>query len=306
MSRPLLIPMPGNEAMAAALATALGGEVGELETRQFPDGESYLRLATDIAGRMVAIVCTLDHPNGKFLPLSFTAATARELGAPRVGLVAPYLAYMRQDRRFKDGEAVTSTCFARLISSVFDWLVTVDPHLHRHSSLDEIYTIPGRIAPAAPALAEWIRLNVARPLVVGPDSESEQWVSRVASAAGCPHVVLRKVRRGDREVEISIPDLSAWADRTPVLVDDIASSARTMIETCRRLSVAGLPTPICIAVHALFDGESYRALSEVAARIVTTNSVPHQSSEIDLSDLIAIKVADVLDAVRAAGIERCR
>lgn len=294
MSRPLLIPMPGNEAMTAALATILGADVGKLETRQFPDGESYLRLATDVTGRMVAIVCTLDHPNDKFLPLVFIAAAARELGASRVGLVAPYLAYMRQDRRFKDGEAVTSTYFARLISSTFDWLVTVDPHLHRHASLDEIYTIPGRIVHAAPALSEWIRLNVAAPLVVGPDSESEQWVSQVASAAGCPHVVLRKVRRGDREVEISIPDLSAWIGRTPVLVDDIASSARTMIETCRRLSAAGLTEPICIAVHALFDSGSYRALSEVAARIVTTNSVLHQSSQIDVSGLIATKAANLL------------
>jgi ribose-phosphate pyrophosphokinase len=299
MSSPLLIPMPGNEGLAAALAGILRADVGKLETRQFPDGESYLRLATDVTGRIVTIVCTLDHPNDKFLPLAFIAATARELGASRVGLVAPYLAYMRQDHRFKDGEAVTSTYFARLISSTFDWLVTVDPHLHRHASLNEIYTIPGRIVHAAPALSEWIRQNVAAPLVVGPDSESEQWVSQVASAAGCPHVVLRKVRRGDREVEISIPDLSAWTDRTPVLVDDIASSARTMIETCRRLSAAGLPAPICIAVHALFDSESYRALNEVAARIVTTNSVPHQSSQIDVSGLIATKAADLLGAGHA-------
>ena len=67
------------------------------------------------------------------LPLIFAAATARELAAAKIGLVAPYLAYMRQDRRFNPGEAVTSRQVAGLLSSAFDWLVTVDPHLHRYS-----------------------------------------------------------------------------------------------------------------------------------------------------------------------------
>ncbi|WP_164119514.1 ribose-phosphate pyrophosphokinase-like domain-containing protein, partial [Stenotrophomonas maltophilia] len=84
----------------------------------------------------------LAQPNEKILPLIFAAATARELGAARVGLVAPYLAYMRQDRRFNPGEAVTSRQMAHLVSGAFDWMVTVDPHLHRYSDLSEIYSIP--------------------------------------------------------------------------------------------------------------------------------------------------------------------
>ena len=142
MTRAIFIALPGNDAMAAALAARTGGAVAALETRAFPDGETYLRLHGDVGGKSVAIVCSLDRPDGKFLPLAFTAAMARDLGAGRVGLVAPYLAYMRQDRRFKSGEAVTSGSFARLLSSSVDWLVTVDPHLHRHASLDEIYDDP--------------------------------------------------------------------------------------------------------------------------------------------------------------------
>src|SRR6185503_12811188 len=121
------------------------------------------------------ILCTLADPDAKFLPLIFAAATARELGAARVGLVAPYLAYMRQDRRFNPGEAVTSRYVAKLISGAFDWLVTVDPHLHRYGALGEIYTIPTRAIHAAPLMSDWIRRNVPDPLIVGPDSESEQW-----------------------------------------------------------------------------------------------------------------------------------
>ena len=122
MTAPLLIAMPGNEHLAAQLASALGFDLGHIETRQFPDGETYLRFITNPDGRSIALVCTLDHPNDKMLPLIFSAATARELRASKVGLISPYLAYMRQDRRFKPGEAVTSQQVARPLSEAFDWL----------------------------------------------------------------------------------------------------------------------------------------------------------------------------------------
>ena len=103
MTRLVLIPLPGNEAMAEQLAALLDGEVRLPEMRRFPDGETYLRLDIDLHGRRVALVCTLDHPDAKFLPLLFAARTASDMGAASVGLVAPYLAYMRQDRRFHHG-----------------------------------------------------------------------------------------------------------------------------------------------------------------------------------------------------------
>jgi ribose-phosphate pyrophosphokinase len=233
MTVPVVAAMPGNEHLAADLAAALGFELGQIETREFPDGETYLRLATAPDGRPVILASTLDRPNGKLLPLLFAAATARELGATSIGLVAPYLAYMRQDRRFKPGEAVTSRQVAGLLSNAFDWMITVDPHLHRYGSLGELYRIPTRVVHAAPLMSDWIRTNVNNPLIIGPDSESEQWVAAVAHDAASPHSVLEKVRRGDRNVEITLRDLSRWKGRTPVLVDDIISSGRTMIEALR-------------------------------------------------------------------------
>jgi len=289
------IAMPGNDPMASKLSELTGGDIVALETRRFPDGETYLRLRTDVSGRHVAIVCTLDHPDSKFLPLAYTAATARELGAKQVGLVAPYLAYMRQDHRFKKGEAVTSTYFARLLSASFDWLVTVDPHLHRHSSLDEIYAIASRVAHADQPLSGWIRRNVERPLIVGPDSESQQWVSGIAAGAHCPSVVLNKRRLGDKQVNIDLPDLSAWRNRKPVLVDDIVSSAATMIEAARLLIAAGLSKPVCVGIHGLFADKSFEALSELADGIVTTNTIAHPSNGIDVSEQIAAAVGEVTD-----------
>lgn len=293
MSSPLIIALPGNERMASSLASCQRYQLGELETRQFPDGETYLRFAISPQKRQVALVCTLDHPNEKFLPLMFAAATARELGASRVGLIAPYLAYMRQDRRFKPGEAVTSRETARLLSSAFNWLVTVDPHLHRYSSLADIYTIPTRVVHAAPLISQWIKKNVSNPLLVGPDAESEQWVSAVAKEADAPFSVLEKVRRGDREVEISLSNLDGWAGRTVVLVDDIISSGRTMIEAVRLLTSRGWAPPICIAVHGLFADNSDLLLAQAGAQVVTSNSVAHRNNDIDVAELLASAVGEL-------------
>jgi len=294
MNGPVIIALPGNEKIAAQLAIKLNGNLGELDTRQFPDEETYLRVATEVSGRTVIGVSTLDRPDSKFLRLIFALSTARDLGAKSVGLVAPYLAYMRQDKRFHDGEAITSRKFASLLSRECDWLVTVDPHLHRYASLDEIYSIPSGVAQSAPLLADWISKSVERPILIGPDMESEQWVRAVAASAQSPYVVLEKTRFGDRKVGIEMPDMTQWRDRTPVLIDDIVSSAQTMIETCQHLIGNGLPKPVCLAVHALLSNDAYQSLREITSSIVTTNTVVHETNRIDVSAVISAEVSRLI------------
>jgi ribose-phosphate pyrophosphokinase len=293
--KPVVLALPGNEALARDLAESLAAELGECVVRRFPDGESHVRVASDVAGRPAVLACTLSRPDEQAMPLFFLAATAKDLGATSVGLVAPYLAYMRQDCRFRPGEGITSVYFARLISASFDWLVTVDPHLHRHHSLAEIYAIPATAVQAAPAIAAWLATQVASPLLVGPDRESAQWVAAVGDRAAVPHIVLEKVRRGDRKVEISVPDVEQWRAHTPVVIDDMISTGRTMIETVGHLKRAGLPPPVCIGVHAVFVDGAYEDLrSAGVARVLTCNTIPHPSNEIDVGDLLAAAVERLL------------
>ncbi len=293
---PVIFGLPGNEAMAKRLARRLKARLGRAAVRRFPDGESYVRIDTPVAGREVVVVCTLDRPDDKFLALAFFAATARDLGASRVGLVCPYLAYLRQDRRFRKGEGLTSSYFAKALGRHFDWLVTVDPHLHRLRDLSKLYAMPCAIVHAAPLISDWIRRKVAAPLIIGPDAESEQWVAAVARDADAPYVVLAKRRSGDRSVRVSRPPRPAARPRTPVLVDDIVSTAGTMIETVRRLRDAGHPPPCCVAVHAVFADGGYEALRAAGASpIVTCNTVAHPSNAIDVTAVLA----DAVRRVRA-------
>ena len=129
-------------------------------------------------------------------------------------------------------------------------------------------------------------------MLVGPDSESEQWVSAVAELADAPHIVLEKVRRGDKDVEVSVPEVDRYRNHTPVLVDDIISTARTMVETLRHLARAGMPPTVCVGIHAVFASDGLQALETAGpAQIVTCNTIEHSTNEIGLAPALAAAVS---------------
>jgi ribose-phosphate pyrophosphokinase len=290
---PLLIPLPGNRAFARAVAAALPAQVGRAAFRRFPDGESLVRVVCDVRDRDVAFVASLVHPDTKLVRLTLAAGTARDLGARSVGLIAPYLAYLRQDAQFRPGEGVSARHVAALLSGTFDWLVTVDPHLHRISALTDVFAIPAQAVDSAPALAAWVRDNVASPVVVSPDEEGGPRAEAVAKAAGAPHLVLRKTRHGDHHVEIAAKGLRGLRRRTPVLVDDIVSTAGTMAESAVLLRHEGLGEPVCLAVHALFvRGATERLRAAGVGRVVSCNTVRHPTNAIDVAPLVAAAAGD--------------
>ena len=285
----VIIAIPGSEEQARKLGERLGIEMIDAHVRRFPDGELYVRIDRDLAGQDAIVFGSLyPAPAEQFMAVAFVAATARDQGARRVGLVAPYLAFMRQDIQFNPGEGVTSKYFARLVSGAVDWMVTVDPHLHRIHALDGLYTIPTTIARAAPEIARWVAAEVHDPVLIGPDAESAQWVTAVAEGCGAPYVILEKTRRGDRDVSISAPPPAAWNGHTPVVIDDIVSTGKTMVEATRQLRAAGSAAPLCIAIHAVFADSVHAELLSAGARdIVTCDTIVHASNRICVADPIA-------------------
>jgi ribose-phosphate pyrophosphokinase len=286
--KPVMIAMPGNEQFADALAACLPLDRGAAAVRHFPDGESYVRVTSAVEGRDAFIVCTLDRPDPKLVPLLLLAAAAREAGAASIGLVAPYLAYMRQDRRFHPGETVSAQHMGAWLSPRIDWLVTVDPHLHRIADLSEVFSVPSRVVHAASSVAQWVGKHVRNPLLVGPDGESAQWTRDVARQLNAPCVVLNKARHGDFDVRISLPGIEQWHDHTPVLVDDIVSTGRTMAVTVKRLCEAGLPASVCVAVHAVFAPTALGELRAAGAgEIVSCDTISHPTNRISIAAAVA-------------------
>jgi ribose-phosphate pyrophosphokinase len=284
----IIFALPGNEILAKNISKKMNIAIGNFTLRQFPDQETYIRLLTDVKSKEVIIIDTLYQPDTKFLTLYFLSKLLKDSGALKITLVTPYLSYMRQDKQFLEGEAITSKYFASLISTFTDELITIDPHLHRRKSMSEIYTIPCKVLHATLLISDWILKNIDMPLLVGPDIESEQWVAETASQMKTPYIVLEKIRISDNEVKISMPKTEQYKNHTPVLIDDIISTARTMIVTVEHLKEAGMKPAVCIGVHGLFSGNAYDdLLNSGAGKVITCNTIPHISNEIDVSDLIA-------------------
>ena len=293
--KPILFTLPGNDKFAATLKRQFECQEGEFTMRSFPDGETYLRINSNVKDREVILLDTLVNPDNKTLPLLFLATTAKEQGASRVGLLAPYLAYMRQDISFQTGESVTTKHYAHLLSTYLDWLITVDPHLHRIRSLNEIFSIPNGLVHSAPLIANWIVAQVNNPLILGPDSESKQWVAEVAMLAKAPHAVFSKRRLGDRKVILEMADISSHKGCTPVLVDDIISTGTTMIKTIKLLTDKFIHKPVCIGIHGIFCGEAFDDLIEAGTvRVVTTNTILHPTNDIDVTPQVIPEIEKML------------
>lgn len=294
--------MPGSEIavlklfaetnIAEQTAEKLNAKLLNCDLRRFPDGESYFRLLDENIPKNIIVITDLNHPDNKLMPLFIVADQLKKMGAESIGLVTPYLPYMRQDIAFHPGEAITSRTFAKLISEHFSWLVTIDPHLHRYHSLSEIYSIPSKVIHANKAIALWVKQNITNPVLIGPDSESEQWLSKIAGYADLPFTILEKHRHGDYDVEVSAPKLNQYLDHTPVLIDDIISTAKTMIVTIEHLNKLKMRPAVCVGVHAVFSGESDKLLLENnISQLVTCNTIFHCTNQIDLFEDLFIGIA---------------
>lgn len=283
----LVLSLPSCASGGAALAAELGCPAASVDCHRFPDGESRVLLPAALPAHVV-LYASLEDPDTKLVPLMLAARTARTLGAQRLTLVAPYLCYMRQDAAFRPGEAVSQRIIGRFLADLFDAVVTVDPHLHRVASLAEAVPVADAIAlSAARAIGRLLRAHGLQPLLIGPDEESAQWVAEVAQEAGLAHAVCTKRRSGDRLVEVRLPDVQVQG-RDVLLVDDVASTGRTLIEAARQLKAAGAATIDVAVTHALFVGDALEALRAAGVRRVwSSDSVAHPSNAIRLAPLIA-------------------
>ena len=287
---PCLLCLEDEADIAGRTAQAAGLALQVIERHRFPDGELRLRLPPQLPPRVV-IWRGLHQPNEKLVELLLIARSARGLGAQWLGLVTPYLAYMRQDIAFHPGEVVSQRVVGGFLAELFDAVLTVDPHLHRVATLQE--AVPLRdptlavVLSGAPLLAELLAQHHSAPLLLGPDEESLQWVAGAASTRGWDHAVCIKQRYGDRHVSIALPAM-AVAGRAVVLLDDVASSGQTLIEATRLLRAAGAASVDVAVTHALFAGDATERVRAAGARHVwSSDSIPHPSNAVSIVPAVA-------------------
>lgn len=284
----LLLHFDEDQATAQRIAGAAGMACASIARHRFPDGEIKLRLPAELPQHVV-LLRSLDNPNEKLTELLLVAHTARELGARHLTLVAPYLAYMRQDIAFQSGEVVSQRVVGRFLADLFDAVITVDPHLHRVATLQEAVPVPQAVVlSGAPLLAELIATHHTAPLLVGPDEESAQWIAQAARVYGFDFGVCSKVRHGDRDVQIALPEAMAFAGRAVVLLDDVASSGRTLAGAARLLLAGGAASVDVAITHALFAGDALQVIQNAGVgRVWSTDCIAHTSNAVSMAASIA-------------------
>ncbi|MGZ4991057.1 MAG: ribose-phosphate diphosphokinase [Methylobacter sp.] len=288
----MILTFPDYLSQAQRLADRLGITPAEIELHHFPDGESLVRLPTPLPEHV--IICrSLDRPNDKLIELLLCATTARELGAKRLTLVTPYLSYMRQDTANRPGEAVSQRIVGKLLADLFDDVLTVDPHLHRISLLTQAIPIKNAISlTAADEIGIFLKQQFSHALLLGPDSESEQWVRAIAENIGFDYTIAQKQRLGDTQVEMTLPDRD-YRNQPAIIIDDMASTGRTIAKAAGLLQAAGSQAVYAVITHALFCGDAYQHILEAGVKTVwSTDSIDHPSSCIKLDALLA-------DAIKA-------
>lgn len=268
------------------LAARLNLPFSVIKRHKFPDGESKLTLP-DTLPEHVIFCLSLDNPNEKLIELMLAADAAKELGAKRLTLVAPYMCYMRQDIAFHPGEVVSQTIIGQFISRHFDAVVTVDPHLHRISHLQQAFPVKDALTlSATEAMTEFLQSEMDAPLVLGPDIESLQWVEAVAKSKGWDYAVCQKRRMGDREVQVSLPNLNLKG-RSVVIVDDMASSGQTLIEATKLCLDKNASSVDVLVTHCLLAQQAESDIIKSGVRhIWSTDSVTHHTNVIPLDELL--------------------
>lgn len=289
----VLITSCGNsEKLARELAKEVKASYTPLTVSAFPDGDIYLRFNASLKKKTVVLVESL-HPYSQtsLVRIIFAAETAKDLGARKVILVAPYLAYMRQDKRFHPGEAISSKIMAKLLSRAVDKVITIDPHTHRFRSLREIFSIPATQLTANDLIASYVKKHWKKAVLMGPDWESSQWAGRIAQSVGVDSTVLEKTRISSRHVQVKMVHPISLKGKEVVIIDDIISTGKTIREAAKLAKRKGAKKVTAIGVHGLFVENALPKLKSAGVdRIVTTNCIEHSTNKIDVVSLLVKEI----------------
>ncbi|MEM2942501.1 MAG: ribose-phosphate diphosphokinase [Candidatus Bathyarchaeia archaeon] len=270
------------------IAVELQARTIKVESKIFPDGESYLRFDGDLSSQELIIVKScFPQQDKRLIELLFALDAAKELGAKRTVAVVPYLAYARQDRRFRPGEIVSNSSVGRLLEAVgADLLLTVD--VHQRESLKN-YKIETVNVSAMPLLANYLNsMGLRRPYILAPDKGASEHAQSVASILGTDYAHFEKVRdRITGQIMMRMIDAD-FERRDAVILDDIISTGATVAEAARIAKKLGAEKIIAACTHALLVGDAMELMAKGGVtEVVSTDTVAGLTSKISVAPAIS-------------------
>jgi ribose-phosphate pyrophosphokinase len=269
-----LISGNAHPALAQDLARELGISLEAIEIGAFADGETRVHIASDVRDSHAVIVQPTCPPvNDHLMVLALLTDAARAAGATRVTALVPYFGYARQEQRSRVGDARSAQVVARLLDAVsLDHLVTLDLHA---PALESSLPMPATLLRAddvfVPKIRSW---SVRDPVIVGPDAGGLKRAQRYAAALGTRVVVIAKDRpRPDMAQPLQV--LGDVRNCGCVIVDDMASTGRTLVGAAEALRKAGAREVHAVFTHAVMaPGALERLMAAPLGRLMTSDSIP--------------------------------
>ncbi len=290
----LIVSCSHGKHLGCLIAKKLKGMHSGLFVDKFPDDELRIRFDCSLKGKVVALVQSFyKNISDCIVEVILAAQTARGLGAEKIILVALYFPYLRQDKRFSRGEAVSQSIIAGLMENYIDAICVMDPHLHRKNKLEQIFKIKSATLSANALIADYIKSHIKNPVIIGPDEESYKWAGNVAEILGVKSVILRKKRHSSYDVEVKLNKKIDLKGRNIAIVDDIVSTGHTIAETAKVLKKLGAKKIYCVCVHGIFANGALNKLKKAKISIVSTNTIPSKVAKIDVSGVISESLKEI-------------
>jgi ribose-phosphate pyrophosphokinase len=288
-----IIPGPASKQLGEKVAELLGIEAVPLVFKNYPDGESYVRLEGTVQDDEVTIIQTTSPPQDtRLIQLALIADATKRHGATKITAVIPYLAYARQDKLFLPGEAISIEAVARMLKAAgVDSLITVN--VHQAKVLDR-FPFPAKTVSAIPLLAEYFKKKgLEKAFALAPD-EGASWLVEEASmilAGECG--VLEKHRdRYTGQVTMKKKAFNVHG-KTVIIFDDLISTGGTIVSAAKIMKELGADKVCAACVHPLLIGDAEKRIREAGVEeIIGTDSVPSHVSKVSLAPLISEALKD--------------
>lgn len=260
--------------LARGIAQAADATVIAAAVAAFADGETRVRIEGEVRGTDLYIVQPTSTPvNERLMTLALLADAARAADAARITAVIPYFGYARQDVRNRPGEARSAGVAARILALVgIDRVVALELH---SPALESAFAIPLAHLRADEEMLAVIRgWNLPDLAIVSPDAGGAKRAQRYAGALAAPLALVAKTRPRD-DVAVAVQVLGEVRGRACLVVDDMASTGRTIAGAAQALLEAGAREVHAAFVHAIMaPGALERIKTAGVQRIAATDSVP--------------------------------
>ena len=260
--------------LATKIADSLGISLGKVKIEHFPDGEIFVQFLQNIRGGDVFIIQPTSYPsNETLMELLIMLDAAKRASASRITAILPYYGYARQDRKDRPRVPITAKLVANLLTAAgATRILTMDLHAHQ---IVGFFDIPVDHLYAAPVLIPYLIDKMGKnSVVVAPDSGSVKMAHSYSSKLNAGLAVVAKRRTDALSVESShlVGDVKG---RTCLMIDDLSSTAGTLIAAEQLLKREGAKKVIAAISHCLLSDIGVKRIEESDIdEVVTTDSVP--------------------------------